>query len=226
MINELLDFIRKQRSKTSQGFVKRIEEVVSKEEDVLVNNHLLLFTSALVPKGLSSLLTSAAIEVGKPETLHLQRELRTNPQVKHSIYKEIQRLYPPFLGGRRLVRKDCIVDGYKVPAGHAVVFMTYPAQRDPQVYIEPDQFNYRRWMADTPVTEENLFAFGYGPRGCIGQQLVWNIIDTVMNELLTHYQWELLDGQNLTHKYLPVSRPKGSIMAFMRKRASCPSSIL
>ena len=27
------------------------------------------------------------------------------------------------------------------------------------------------------ISEDNLFGFGYGPRRCIGQKVVWTIID-------------------------------------------------
>ena len=64
---ELLRVIRAQRGKAPEGFVRRMQEVASEEEDTFINNHLLLFTSALVPKAISSLLTTFAIEVSRPE---------------------------------------------------------------------------------------------------------------------------------------------------------------
>ncbi|KAL8617734.1 hypothetical protein ACOMHN_053567 [Nucella lapillus] len=74
------------------------------------------------------------------------------------------------------------------------------------------------------ASEENLFGFGYGPRGCIGQQLVWNIIDEVLHQLLTRYSWVLQDHQDLTHKYLPVSRPRGSVMVTLKPVSPSSSS--
>ena len=64
---ELLRIIKEQRGKAPEGFVRRMQETASEEEDAFVSNHLLLFTSALVPKAIGSLLTSFAIEAGKPE---------------------------------------------------------------------------------------------------------------------------------------------------------------
>lgn len=218
---QLLDYIQSQRNKTSRGFVRRIEEVVSSDDDVFVNNHLLLFTSALVPKAMASLLTSIAIEVAADDMASMEEELRTNSQLKECLFKEVQRLYPPFLGGRRVVRKDCVVDGYRIPAGYAVVYMTHPAHRDPTAFTDPEQFKYQRWMTEgSSSSDENLFGFGYGPRGCIGQKLVWNIIDIVLSELLTCYRWVLLPDQDLAHKYLPVSRPKGSILVTLNRQSA------
>ena len=42
--------------------------------------------------------------------------------------------------------QDIEVEGYKFPADYAVVFMTYSAQRDPDVFKNPDEFIPERWL--------------------------------------------------------------------------------
>ena len=42
--------------------------------------------------------------------------------------------------------QDIVVEGYKLPADYAVVFMTYGAQRDPEVFKNPDDFIPQRWL--------------------------------------------------------------------------------
>lgn len=61
---KLLEIIQKRRSEKCHEFPQRVENLPSLEE-VLVNNHLLLFTSALVPKALASILTSFVVELGQ-----------------------------------------------------------------------------------------------------------------------------------------------------------------
>ncbi|XP_076461877.1 putative cytochrome P450 120 [Babylonia areolata] len=221
---ELLRVIKAQRAMAGKGFMQRLQDTVSQDEDVFVDNHLLLFTSALVPKALASLLTSLAVEVGRPAMVSVQKELLTNRELKTSVFKEVHRMYPPFLGGRRVAKRDIMVDGYRVPAGYAVVYMTAEAHRDPAVFKDPQTFQYQRWTSDQGLSDENLFGFGYGPRGCIGQQLVWNIIDEVLTQLLSRYHWTLRDQQDLTHKLLPVSRPKGAVMVTLVPASSLSSS--
>lgn len=102
-----------------------------------------------------------------------------------------------------------------------------------------------------------LFCFGAGPRGCVGQRLVWNILkvghtrrkvrnirdnkvvnwvdgqrknllyfpdwfiytfQTVVGELLKNYSLTVIQGQDLTQKWLPVSRPKAEVKVKFRKK--------
>ena len=42
----------------------------------------------------------------------------------------------------------------------------------------------------------------------------------MLRELLTHYAWELVPGQDLTYKYLPVCRPKQDVMATFTRTSS------
>ena len=74
---ELLRVIRRQRGKAPEGFVRRMQEFASEEEDMFINNHLLLFTSALVPKAISSLLTSFFIEISRPQLVGVLMTTRT-----------------------------------------------------------------------------------------------------------------------------------------------------
>ncbi|VDH90018.1 Hypothetical predicted protein [Mytilus galloprovincialis] len=60
--------------------------------------------------------------------------------------------------------------------------------------------------------KDKLFCFGGGPRCCVGQKLVWCIIDTIIDEMLTKFKVSLIDEQDLTHKWLPVSRPKNEVL--------------
>ena len=61
---KLLTVIDQRRDQKKYSFPQKVENLPN-ADDVFVNNHLLLFTSALVPKALSSILTSFAIEISK-----------------------------------------------------------------------------------------------------------------------------------------------------------------
>ena len=41
-----------------------------------------------------------------------------------------------------------VIDGYKIPADYAVVYMTGAAHRDPTVFADPHSFNHDRWRLD------------------------------------------------------------------------------
>lgn len=42
--------------------------------------------------------------------------------------------------------KDVVIDGYKVPEKTAVAFMTWFANRDSDVFENPNSFNPERWQ--------------------------------------------------------------------------------
>ena len=42
--------------------------------------------------------------------------------------------------------QDIIVEGYRLPADCAIVYMTYGAQRDPDIFQNPDDFIPERWL--------------------------------------------------------------------------------
>ncbi|XP_060073029.1 putative cytochrome P450 120 [Ylistrum balloti] len=212
--DSLLKIIISKREESSGQFAQKVEDAASTSEDglreVFINNHLLLFTSALVPKALSSLLTSLIMEVGK-EKGDLQEKLLSDPEMMEAVLLEVQRLYPPFLGGRRIVKKDIVLGGYKIPAGHSILYVTQAAHRDPDAFADPDTFNPHRWINCSPAQKEKLFCFGAGPRNCIGRHLVWKILQTIIVRLLCSWKFELLGNQDFSHKWLPVSKPKQDV---------------
>ncbi|KAK3095632.1 hypothetical protein FSP39_016949 [Pinctada imbricata] len=216
---ELLKIIihKKEQNDSAGSFSHKVQQCPHGNEDIFVNNHLLLFTSALVPKALSSILTSFFIEISGDHR-DLQSSVLEDSILMESLLLEAQRMYPPFLGGRRLATEDFNLNGYKVHKGHALVYLTYAAHRDPAVFDNPEQFDPHRWTGRNSQDKDKIHCFGGGPRGCIGQNLVWQIIQTVIVGLLTKYSVTLKEGQDLTHKWLPVSRPKNEILVkFVRK---------
>ncbi|OWF44545.1 uncharacterized protein LOC110458245 [Mizuhopecten yessoensis] len=210
--DSLLKIIISKREESSGQFAQKVEDTATSGglREVFINNHLLLFTSALVPKALSSLLTSLIMEVGKKEG-DLQEKLLSDPDMMEAVLLEVQRLYPPFLGGRRIVKKDVVLGGWKIPSGHSIMYVTQAAHRDPEAFVDPDTFNPHRWINCSPAEKEKLFCFGAGPRSCIGQHLVWKIFKTIIVRLLCSWKFKLLGDQDFSHKWLPVSKPKQDV---------------
>lgn len=141
-------------------------------------NHLLLFSCALIPKSLSSLLTSFFLATCR-QTAFQQNE---DDSLLCASIIEIVRLWPPFLGGRRLVSKSVNLGNFKIEEGQGVIYHAHLAHRDPSRFAEPEEFMPERWLNDLrsqdPVTilKEELFTFGFGPRQCCGHALIWKIL--------------------------------------------------
>lgn len=214
---QLLKIISQRREEKKYSFPCKVESLPD-VKDVFVNNHLLLLTSALVPKALSSVLTSFALEIGDESQTDVQEKLRADDSLLEAVLLEVLRLYPPFIGGRRIISKDFAIGDYRMPKDYAILYMTYGAQRDPEVFDHPDEFRPERWLNSNKNDRDKLFCFGSGPRCCLGQNLVWSIIKTVISKMLSAYKFKLLPDQDLTHKWLPVSRAKGSILVDFQPR--------
>lgn len=90
-----------------------VQEQCSEEE--LGAHHLLLFISALIPKAMSSLLTSIVIELSNPDNVRW-RECCSDDSLLEDVLLEVQRLWPPFFGGRRISTQVCSYKLFEVCA--------------------------------------------------------------------------------------------------------------
>jgi len=159
--------------------------------------HLLMFTSSLAVKSLASLLTAVVLNLFLyPAALPpLASRLRETPDLDEreallmSIIKETERVSPPIVGCLRRAQRDVIIrdsveddSGVLVPEGWDIWLYFVGASRDPSAYPhKPDLFIPERFM--DPTTPDG-FAFGVGPKSCLGKYLVRDIIRIVAGTLL------------------------------------------
>jgi len=91
--------------------------------------------------------------------------LREDPGDWRNAVEEILRFDPPAQNTVRHATRDTTIDGVAVPAGKFVVLLLAGANRDPEVFDEPDRFDIRR-----PNSREHL-SFGGGSHYCLGAAL-------------------------------------------------------
>ncbi|KAG7622551.1 Cytochrome P450 superfamily [Arabidopsis suecica] len=100
-----------------------------------------------------------------------------------AIIKETLRLYPagPLLGHREAI-EDCTVAGYNVRRGTRMLVNVWKIQRDPRVYMEPNEFRPERFITgeakEFDVRGQNfeLMPFGSGRRSCPGSSLAMQVL--------------------------------------------------
>lgn len=68
------------------------------------------------------------------------------------------------MGRRRVAAQDIEIGGQTIKAGDAVICANDIANRDPEVFDEPDRLNIDRQA-------RRHLAFGSGPHQCLGQNL-------------------------------------------------------
>ena len=151
------------------------------EDGVLDDEELLSFCRLLLIAGnetTTGLITaSARIFHENPNTLV---ELKQKPELAATFVEEALRFYSPFSATVRRTTKDVEIAGQKIAAGQLVVPLIASANRDEQVFTDPDKFKLDR------DTNPHL-AMGYGIHFCLGAHLARLEGKIVAEELARRY---------------------------------------
>ena len=113
-------------------------------------------TANLIANGLFTLLRH-------PEQMAL---LRDDPALMSSAVEELLRHVGSVPAVRRVLTEDVEVRGARLKRGQLVHLMLASANRDPEVFADPERFDIRR-----PAAELRHVAFGHGVHFCIGAAL-------------------------------------------------------
>ena len=130
------------------------------DEELRVNTLLLL--GAGFETTVNLLGNAVALLLAHPEQL---AELQRDPQGWPNAVDEVLRYDSPVQVTVRVARENTQIAGEQVKAGRAFVLMLAAANRDPQVFADPDRFDVTR-----PDARLHL-AFSAGIHYCLGAQL-------------------------------------------------------
>nr|XP_027227536.1 cytochrome P450 3A43-like [Penaeus vannamei] len=84
---------------------------------------------------------------------------------------------PPLQVVVRVALKDHATSvGYEISAGMVIHFNFFGAHTDPKIFPHPKKFLPERWSQDNKDDRGRIFAFGAGPRECIGKRMIWDIM--------------------------------------------------
>jgi cytochrome P450 len=93
-----------------------------------------------------------------------RQRLREDPSLIPGAIEEMLRFAPPVIHFRRTVMRETVLHGQKLAPGDKVVVWFPAANRDEEVFPEPDTFDIGR------KPNEHL-SFGFGPHFCVGAML-------------------------------------------------------
>ncbi|MFI1701664.1 cytochrome P450 [Streptomyces bobili] len=99
-----------------------------------------------------------------PDQLALLRESDDPKFVAGAVEELLRYLHITHLGRRRAVTEDIEVAGQVVRAGEGVIMVNEIANRDPEVFADPDRLDLTR-------DARRHVAFGFGVHQCLGQPL-------------------------------------------------------
>lgn len=91
-------------------------------------------------------------------------ELTANPDLVPEALEELLRLYTPYRGFARTAREDTEISGCPISKGDPVAIVFTSANRDEEVFPDPDSYRLDREARD-------LLTFGRGPHMCPGAPL-------------------------------------------------------
>lgn len=96
----------------------------------------------------------------------------------------------------RYATTDTVLRGTPISAGDAVVVWLGAANRDEQVFADPERFDIRR-------RPNKHLAFGIGPHYCVGHSVARTTLGVLFEELFSRYQ-----------DFRPAGRPERLISTF------------
>jgi len=144
------------------------------------------------------LLTIAGNETTRNQTSHTLRlllehpdelaKLRADPSLLNGAVEEALRFSPPVMYFRRTTKADTELRGVHIPKGSFVAVYYPSANRDEEVFPEPDRFNVTR------NPNEHL-AFGDGEHFCLGASLARLQLRCMIGETLRRFREITLDGE-------------------------------
>jgi cytochrome P450 len=104
-------------------------------------------------------------------------QLIADPSLIPNAVEEALRLEPPLMGLGRIVTQDTEVAGVPIPAGERALLMFGAANRDPEVFDDPESFRLDRHP-------NRHLGFGVGIHRCVGAPLARAEMRVVLEEVL------------------------------------------
>ncbi|KAM4013995.1 cholesterol 24-hydroxylase-like isoform 2-T2 [Anomaloglossus baeobatrachus] len=141
-------------------------------------------------------------------------------QYLSQILKETLRLYSTAPGTSRLLDKELVIEGFRIPPNVSLVFNSYVYGRLEQHFKDPLIFDPDRFSPESERPHFTYFPFSLGPRSCIGQVFSRMEAKVVMAKFLQRFEFQLTDGQSFHIIDTGTLRPKDGVMCRLRPRSA------
>jgi cytochrome P450 len=165
---------------SSETIFGAIKGCPARSGDVMTNSALhfalggYLSTEFLITTGVYNLLTTGQ-----------WRALGDDRDLMGSAIEEMLRFDAPSYG--RWIKDETTLAGHKLAARSNVTLVYGAANRDPDVFTDPDRFDIKRFSKSNPKPAPSHFGFGWGEYDCIGQHLARWTASVAFNCLLDRF---------------------------------------
>lgn len=108
-----------------------------------------------------------------------------------AVVKEGLRLHPAGPLFARFSQEGCRIGGCYVPEKTYLMVNDYAVMRDPDYWVDPDEFKPERFLEEEERKEQVLkyIPFGSGRRGCPGENLAYIFIGTAIGVMVQGFEW-------------------------------------
>ncbi|KXJ84785.1 cytochrome P450 [Microdochium bolleyi] len=122
-----------------------------------------------------------------------------------AVIEESLRMYPPVASFTPRQSPGAEVDGHWLPKGTVVHFNSVASYRNPEYFRDPDTFVPERWLnASHPLhisrydsDRKDIFKpFSAGSHDCVGKNLAYAEMRTILARLLFRFDFQVLPGQD------------------------------
>lgn len=130
-----------------------------------------------------------------PDHLILHREVLSKLPFIEAVVYEALRVSPTTAGVTPRISQDRGIDiqGYYIPPGTEIYVNLRSANMSEDIWNKPERFEPERFI-NNEEAKKNLFTFSYGPRNCIGRNLAWVEMLTIVANVLKDYDMALAPG--------------------------------
>ena len=201
MVSFFREIIKERRKKPSEGFLMdlinaSVENDKFSDDELIATCMLILFaghetTTNLISNGILTLIRNP---------LELKKLLK-NPNLIDSTIEEIMRFDGPTNSLVRNVERDHKLHDKELKKGDRVFAMVSSANRDENIFSEPDIFKIDR-------SPNRHLTFGYGPHLCIGAALAREEGRIAINNFFKHHPKTKLKAEN-SYQWIDAMVPRG-----------------
>nr|ACU19728.1 unknown [Glycine max] len=120
------------------------------------------------------------------------------------VAMETIRMFPPIFGGFRKAATDIEYDGYFIPKGWQIFWVTAMTHMDENIFPEPSKIDPSRFENQASVPPYCFIPFGGGARICPGYEFSRLETLVAIHYLVTRFSWKLCSDNFFSRDPMPV----------------------
>ena len=136
------------------------------------------------------------------------------------VLQEAMRIRPASWFIPRLAVEDDEIDGYFIPAGTAVVSLTYAYHHHPDIWPDSETFDPERFAPGRDDGRPDLafVPFGAGKRMCVGREFAYMEGQFALIRMMQRYVITAVSGKEAKPALSTTLRPKNGVWVQLKKR--------